>query len=62
MHESTTDPYYADNKCRRWRRWHRQLEKREERRRTKKAYEFTACSEDLALVFLDELKIQRWTI
>ncbi|KIJ70387.1 hypothetical protein HYDPIDRAFT_35777 [Hydnomerulius pinastri MD-312] len=60
IHEGTIDPYYEDDEYRRWRQWHRSLEKREERRKMKMAYVFVARSEDLALVFLEEMKMREW--
>ncbi|KAH7930061.1 hypothetical protein BV22DRAFT_86740 [Leucogyrophana mollusca] len=59
IHQGTVDPCFEDQEYSRWKRWHRYLEK-EDRVKMKIAHAFSACADDLAWIFVEEVKARRW--
>lgn len=55
MHAVSEDDEYHT-----WKRWHRYLDKQEERQRKKKALKFIAHAEDLAYIFVEEMRTRDW--
>ncbi|KAI5894446.1 uncharacterized protein SCHCODRAFT_02541058 [Schizophyllum commune H4-8] len=58
LHAGTMHPIVEEEEYSRWVNWHRYLDQQEERRRHKRGYEFKARSREMALLYLEELKLR----
>ncbi|KAF7982350.1 hypothetical protein HWV62_29074 [Athelia sp. TMB] len=60
IRQGTVPPVFEDEDYCTWKRWHRYLDKEQERQRKQKALEFIAHAEDLACIFVEEVRTRDW--